>query len=99
MAYRKAQEPLELGVRSALAQRGLQVPFAAREEARAQLAVGGQADPVAARAEGLGDRIDEADLARAVGEAEAARGRGRLRRDLLQRPALLDQGADLGAGE
>src|SRR5690348_9627123 len=65
----------ELLVRRPFAQRGLEIPFAAREQARAELAVGGQPDAVAGRAERLGHRVDEADLAGAVGEAEAARSR------------------------
>ena len=55
------------------AQRRAQVGLAELEQAGAQLAVGGQADAVAVAAERLGDRVDEADAARAVGEAEDAR--------------------------
>src|SRR5947208_14234102 len=65
-------EPL---VGGAVAERRLQVPLAAGEEAGAELSVGGQPDPVARRAERLRHRIDEADLAGAVGEADAPRGR------------------------
>src|SRR6266566_6569422 len=89
-------EPL---VREAVSERCLQIPLAAREEAGAQLSVGGQPDPVARRAERLRNRVDEADLAGAVGEAEAPRSRRRLRRQLLERPALLDQRPDLAAGQ
>src|SRR5919201_2497928 len=95
----EADVPLELLVRGPGAQRPLQVPLAAREEAGPELAVGGEPDPVAGRAEGLGDGIDEADLARSVREAEAAGGGGGRRRDLDERPPLLDQGADLAAGQ
>src|SRR5947208_4556932 len=45
----------------------LQIPLAAREEARAQLPVGRDPDPVAGGAERLGNRVDEADLSRPVG--------------------------------
>ena len=76
---------LELGVGGAGAQRLAQVGLVQREEAGAQLALGGQADPVAVGAERLGDRVDEADLALAVGEAEHARGGRRLARQLLER--------------
>ena len=41
--------------------------------------------------------VDEPDLARAVGKAEPPCGRRRLGRDLHERPALLDQRADLAA--
>ena len=95
----EADQGGELVVGRAVAERGFQVPLAAREQARAQLAVGGEPDPVAARAERFRHRVHEADLARAVGEAEAARSRRRLCRYLLERPALLDQGADLAAGQ
>src|SRR5205085_5446383 len=95
----EAQELLELFVGGSVAEWGLQVPLAAREKAGAQLAVRGQADAVARRAERLRDRIHEPDLARAVREAEAARGGGRLRGNLLERPALLDDFADFPARE
>ena len=51
-----------------------QVGLVDREEAGAQLAVGGQADAVAVGAERLGHRVDEAELAAPVREAEHARG-------------------------
>src|ERR671937_1269829 len=99
VANGEADVPRELLLGSTRAKRFLQVPLAPREETGPKLAVGGEADPVAGRAERLGDRIDEADLAGAVGEAEAARGRRRRRRQLDERPALLDQGPDLAAGQ
>src|SRR5947209_8509321 len=66
---RVAEDLLELGVVGALTHRGAQVGLVEREEARAQAAVGGESDPVAVAAERLGDGIDEADAAAAVGEA------------------------------
>src|SRR5919202_2330418 len=42
----EANVPLELLVRGAGAERGLQIPFAPREETRPELAVRGQADAV-----------------------------------------------------
>jgi hypothetical protein len=71
--------------RRAVAQRRAQVGLVQREQAGAQAAVGGQADAVAVAAERLGDRVDEADRARAVGEAVDARGRVRLARLGLER--------------
>src|SRR5205085_2929644 len=96
---REPDQLFEPFVRGAVAERALQIPFAAREQAGSQLPVRGQTDAVAGRAERLGDRVDEADLAGAVGEAEAPRGRRRLRRQLLERPTLLDQRPDLAAGQ
>ena len=61
----------ELRVVGAVAQRAAQVGLVDAEQAGAQLALGGQADAVAVAAERLGDRVDEADLAGAVGEAAA----------------------------
>ena len=58
---RVADDLLELGVVGARAHRRAQVGLVEREQAGAQLAVGGQADAVAVAAEGLGDRVDEAD--------------------------------------
>src|SRR5207237_10775225 len=84
-------------VRGAFAERAFEVPLAPREETGPELAVRGEADPVAGRAERLGDGVDEADLARSVGEAEPAGGRRRRCRELDERPALLDQRPDLRA--
>src|SRR5205814_8417335 len=96
---REAEQLFEVPIVGALPERRLQVPLAAREEAGAELPVRRQADPVARRTERLGDGIDEADLAGAVCEAEPPRGRRRLGWDLLERPVLLDQGANLAARE
>src|SRR5436190_23942032 len=82
-----------------LPERRLQVPLAAREQAGPELSVRRQADAVAGRAERLGHRVDETDLAGAVREAVPPCGRRRLGGDLLERPVLLDQGANLAAGE
>src|SRR5881392_396823 len=70
---REPDQLFEVLVGGAVPERRLQVPFAAREQAGAELAVRGQPDAVAGRAEGLRDRVDEADLAGAVGEAESPR--------------------------
>src|SRR5687768_6662232 len=95
-----AEQRRELGVAGPRAQRGLQVPLSPGEEAGAELAVRGQADSVTARAEGLGDRVDETDLTVSVGEAEALGGGRRLRGELDERSVLgFDQRADLAAGE
>src|SRR5919197_6501952 len=69
-----ADDVFQLVVAGAGAQRALQIGLVQAEEASAQAAVGGQADPVAVAAERLRDRVDEADLAAAVGEAVDARG-------------------------
>ena len=66
--------PLDCGrqlvVAIAGAQQRPQVDLVDREQARTQLAVGGEADPVAVAAEGPGDAGDDADLAATVGVAE-----------------------------
>src|SRR3954447_22555480 len=82
---RVAYQRRQLRVRSAGAQRLAQIGLVHREEARAQLALGSQADAVAVRAERLRHGIDEADLAVAVGEAEHPRRGRRLARQLLER--------------
>src|SRR4051795_2053736 len=58
---------------TALTERGPQVDLFGGEEARAQATVGGQADAVAGRAERLGDRVDDAELAPAVEVTPAGR--------------------------
>src|SRR5882757_9158772 len=55
------------------------------EEAGTDLAVGGEANPAAMPAEGMRDGGDDADLADAIVEAEAARGFAALMFDLDQR--------------
>src|SRR5262249_59064616 len=70
----EARDPRgELFVRLTRAQRGLQVRAAGREQTRVQVAVGRQPRAGAVAAERLGDRGDDADLARAVAVAVAAR--------------------------
>src|SRR5439155_12686063 len=59
-------EPRQLVVGDAAAQRGAQVVSDGAEQARVQLALGGQPRPRAAAAERLGDRGDDADLAPSV---------------------------------
>ena len=96
---RVADDPLQLGVVGAGPQRRAQVGLVEGEEAGAQLAVGGQAQPVAVGAERFGDGVDEADLAAPVGEGEDAGGRVRLARQLAQRVDLFDHRPHLGAGQ
>ena len=72
-----------------------QVELVGREQARAELAVGGQADAVAVAAEGLGDARDHADRAVAVEVAPPVR-RGRAAgRELLERVHGGDAADDL----
>ena len=97
--HRTAHHGLELVVVGSAAQHGAQVRLAQREQAGAQLAVGGYADPVAVGAEGLRDRVDEADAAAAVGEAEGPRGRAGGAGLGLQRVNRMDRGTDLLAAE
>ena len=61
---RKALGDLVVG--GASAEQGADVGLVEGEEAVAELAVGGQANPVAAHAEGAADRGDQADAAAAV---------------------------------
>src|SRR5215207_1504226 len=91
----------DLGARGAGAHHVAQGVFDLREEARPDLAVGGEADARAGAAEGFGDGRDDADLAPgAVGEAVA---RGRLGAALGalrdEEEALVDALANLGAGD
>src|SRR5436853_6532534 len=64
-----ANDPLELAIARAITQRLAQIGLEQREQTRAQMAVGGQPDPVAVRAEWLRDGIDEAELPPPIGEA------------------------------
>ena len=64
------EEVVELVVGRAAAQDGPQVELLEREQAGAELALGGDADAVALLAERLGDAGDHADVADAVGVAE-----------------------------
>src|SRR5205085_1638327 len=66
----------EVVVAASAAQHGPQVGFAYREQTAAELALGREADPVAAGAEGLGHAGDDADLPRSVPVAPAGRGLG-----------------------
>src|SRR3954454_2435344 len=76
--HRVAHDALELRVAGAGAKRAAQIGLVEREQARAQPSVGREPDAVAVAAEGLGDRVDEADPALAVGEAVHAGGRAGL---------------------
>ena len=62
----------QLGVGRAGAQRAAQVGLGVREQAGAQLPVGGQPQPVAVAAERPGDRGDDADRRRDVGRPRVA---------------------------
>ena len=72
-----------------------QVGLVGGEQARAELPVGGQADPVAVAAERLGHARDHADGAAAVEVAPAVGGRRAAGRDLLERVHRVDAGDDL----
>src|SRR5690606_40514678 len=73
------QEPRQLLVAGARAQRSEEVVLAQREQTGAELAVRGEADAVAACAEGRRHRVDEADATgRAVGEQPVDRKSTRL---------------------
>ncbi len=86
-----ANHLLEIGVHGAGAHRLAQVDTVRCEQARIELAFGGEPGAGAVAAERLGDRGDESDLARAVVEAPAL---GNLAavifRDRVNRPARLD---------
>src|SRR5215212_7768884 len=100
VADRVTQQGNQLVVAGAVAKRRLQIPFAPRKEACAQLAVRGDANAVARRAEWLGHRVHEAELAGAVGETKPARSRRGLRRQLLEWAVkVFDDRADLTARE
>src|SRR3954453_12415038 len=94
-----ADDPRDVVVARAVAQRRAQVGLVDREQACAQAPVGGEADAVAAAADRVPARVDEADLALAVGEAVRARGRVRLARLGLERVDGADRRADLLAAE
>src|ERR671933_972847 len=96
---RLADDPHDLVVARAVAQRRAQVGLVEGEQARAQAPVRGQADAVAVAAERLADGVDEADPALAVGEAVHARGGVGLARLGLERIHGGDRRADLLAGE
>src|SRR3954453_3733101 len=88
--HRVADQALDLLIRGPRPQRPAQVGLVKREEAGARLALGGQGHAGAVGAERVPGGVDEADLALSVGEAEDARGRGRLPRELLQRVDGMD---------
>src|SRR5262249_46898802 len=80
-------------------QRFAQVGFVQAEKTGAELPLGREADPVAVGAEGLGNRVDEADLALAVAEAVDLRRRVRRAPKRLERVDRIDHAPDLAAGE
>src|SRR3954468_17736789 len=93
--HRVADQGLEFVIARTAAERFAQVGLVKREEAGAELALGRQPYAVAVRAERLGDRVDEADLALAVGEAEDACSRRGLARQFLERVDRIDHRAQL----
>src|SRR5205085_2663665 len=100
VTYGEPEEGRDLGIRPAVAQCRLDVPFASGEEAGPQLTVGGDANAVATRAERLRHRVDEAELALPVREPEPPRRRRRLGRQFDQcSMAFFDQPANLAAGQ
>src|SRR5439155_1023426 len=60
-------------IRSPAAQQRLQIRLGEAEQAGADFAVGGQAQPIAMAAKRFADRRDNADLATAIGEGPAFR--------------------------
>src|SRR5918992_1980195 len=95
----RADDPFQLVVARAVAQWPPKVGLVEREEAGPELALGGEADPIAVGAEGLGHRVDEADLPASVGEAEDARRRRGLARQLLERMDRVDDRPQLIAAQ
>src|SRR5580704_18684627 len=96
---RVADDPRELVVVGSVAERTAQVGLVQREQARAQVAVGRQANAVTIAAERLGHRVYEADLAVAVREPVDAGGRVGLAWLGLERIDGVDRVADLGSGQ
>src|SRR3979490_84946 len=87
-------------VRSSLAHQRAQVMIVLAEQARAQLAVGGQPDTRTVATEGLRNRGDEADFAGcAIGEAVLPGGFAALVRNLLEWPAGVDALVDRRGGD
>ena len=99
LPHRVAHDLLELRIGRAGAQRTAQVGLGHREQAGAQLALGGDADPVAVTAERLAHRGDEPDRALPVGELPAPRRAVTLAPQLLQRVRGVDQPPHLGVGQ
>ena len=83
-----ANEVCQFVVARAAAHLGVQVMIPDREQAGANLAVGGDADAAAMSAEGMRDGSDDADLADAIVEAVTSRGFGARVWDLDQRPVF-----------
>ena len=77
------------------AHRGAQVELVVGEQARAELAVGGEAHPVAVAAERLGDRRDDTDRATPVEVAPPVGRRRAAGRHLLERVDGVDRRDDL----
>src|ERR1700733_13826135 len=72
--HRRSENLLELVVAPIRAHDVTKREFIVGEEAVADRAIGHETQTVARAAEGLGHRVDKADLADAVGEGEAGRG-------------------------
>src|SRR3982074_2917493 len=78
----------ELFIRSAASHQFVQIMLPNREQAGAQLAIGGDADAAAVATERMRHRGNDSNLAHAIGEAIAPSGFATLVRNLLQRHKL-----------
>src|ERR1700688_4770565 len=98
--YDAANVVVQIGVASAPVQDSVEVVIALREEAGADLAVGGEADAAAVSAEGVRDRGDDADLSQAVVEAVAAGGLAwRVGGEVARGTVRVEAGDDLVRGD
>src|SRR2546428_4532167 len=90
----------DLLVRAPFAQESGEVRLGARKEAGADLTVGSDPDAIAVGAEGLGDGVDETDVARPACDTEdVRRRRGAVAADRHERVELFDAPPDLATGD